>query len=130
MLIGVGRLDSLLCVHGRRGRNHNSLQPLMLQHIVVVLVNLDAVRGQVLLGPFNLSVVGSAGGDQLCARSPFEEVPGMPLAHAAETSTADFQLGDGHDGGEVCMRSGVERNRQWREKRIKACRTRHSDPAT
>lgn len=90
MLLRLDSFDSLLGMHGSRRRNDNSLQPLVLQHVVVVLVQLHAVRGQIGSAPFQLAVVWRARSDELGAGGALEEIQGMAFAHAAETGAADF----------------------------------------
>lgn len=92
MLLSINRLDSLFSVNSRCRSHNNGFQSLVLQHVIVVLVQLDAVRSEVHLGPFDLSIVRRTGSDQFCARSTFKEVQGMALAHTAETSAADSKF--------------------------------------
>lgn len=90
MLIGIDRLDRLLGMYSSRRRNDDSLETLMLQHGIIVLVQTDTKWLQVLLGPFELCRVWRAGGDEFSTGSAFEEVQCMALAHATEAGAADF----------------------------------------
>lgn len=63
MLIGVDRLDRLLGMYSRRRRDDHSLETLMLQHVIIVLVQTNTEWLQVFLGPFELCGVWRTGGD-------------------------------------------------------------------
>lgn len=108
VLVGFNRLDCLLGVNSGRGCNHDSLQTLMLQHIVVVLVQRHAKWNQVCLGPFELSGIWRTGGDEFSARSALQEVQGVTLAHAAETGAADLHSLGGHVGD--CMKEEIKQD--------------------
>ena len=96
MLVHVDGLDGLLGVHRRHRRYHHRLQALVLQHLVVVCVQLGAVRLQVLLAPCDFFLVGSEGGDQLGARRAVEEVEGVTGSHTAEAGDGDLEAAGGH----------------------------------
>lgn len=98
MLLGIDGLDGLLGVHGCGRCDNDGFQAFLLQHIVVVLVELDSVGSKVDLGPFDLSVVRGAGGDELRAGSALQEVEGVALAHAAEARATDFEALGSHCG--------------------------------
>ena len=100
VLVRVDGLDGLLGVHRCHRRYHHRLQALVLQHLVVVRVQLGAVRLQVLLAPCDFFLVGTVGGDQLGARCAVEEVEGVTGAHAAEAGDGDLEAAGGHYWGD------------------------------
>ena len=121
VLVGCDGLDGLLGMHGGGRSNDNSFQALMFKHVIVVLVQLHAVRSKVDLGPFQFRVVRRASCHEVGTGGPLKEVQGMALAHAAETSTADFQLSsrhgdDGREKGKKIGRGDVVRDRRLEEK--------------
>lgn len=73
------------------------------------------------LSPFKLSIVRGASGDQLGTGSSLEEVEGMALAHATETSTANFELSSSHGGYEKVIeesRGGMRIGRFGKMERV------------
>lgn len=115
ILVGSDRLDGLLGMHGGGRSNDNGFQAFVFKHVIVVLVKLHAVRSEVNLSPFQFRIVRRASCHQVCTRGSFKEVQGMALAHAAETSTADFQLGSRHDEVDREERKRIKRG-DWAEK--------------
>lgn len=99
VLASLNGLDGLFSVHGGRGSNDDGLQAFVLQHVLIVLVGRDSVRTKVRPGPFQLRVVRSANGDEVCTGSTLQEVEGMTLAHAAQTGTANLKLSGRHCDG-------------------------------
>lgn len=89
VLAGFNGFDGLLGVHRRHGGHAHRLEPLVLQHLVVVRVQLHAPRLEVLLCPGQLFGIGREGGNQLGAGGTVEEVVGMAGTHAAETGHGD-----------------------------------------
>lgn len=87
----VEGLDALLGVDGGDGGDDDGLETLVVDHLVVVVVQLDAVGLELGLAPLELLGVGGEDGDELGAGGPVEEVGGMTLAHAAEASDAHLE---------------------------------------
>lgn len=63
----------------------------MLKHLLVVVVESDAIWLEVLLAPFELILVGREGSDKLRARSLVQDVEGVSSAHAAETCNGNLE---------------------------------------
>ena len=63
----------------------------MLEHLLVVVVESDAIWLEVLLAPFELILVGREGSDKLSARSLVQDVKGVASAHAAETCNGNLE---------------------------------------
>lgn len=97
----LARLDAgngLRSVRRRSRGNADGLEALVVEHIMVVLVDGDARRREVLLGPLSLLRIRRRDSNELCARNRLEEVEGVSLAHAAETGDANLELGGCHCG--------------------------------
>ena len=91
MLASLNSLDRLRSVCCGDGRNNNSLQTLVLQHLVVVIVDLDTEGHKVLLGPLGLLGVWCEGCDQLGLGCAVQEVEGVTGAHAAEARASNLE---------------------------------------
>ena len=63
----------------------------MLKHLLVVVVEGDAVWLEMLLAPFELILVGREGSDEFSARSLVQDVEGVASAHAAETCNGNLE---------------------------------------
>lgn len=68
---------------GDCGHAHG-LEALMLEHLVVVLVDLDTPRLEVLLGPVKFLGVWRKSSDKLCSWCAVKKVVGVTSAHTAE----------------------------------------------
>ena len=80
-LNGLDRLRSVCCGDGR---NNNSLQTLVLQHLVVIGVDLDAPWLEVLLCPRNLILSWCESCYELSFGCAVKEVVCMASAHATK----------------------------------------------
>lgn len=85
------RLDRLLRVHCGDGGNENGLETLVLDHLVVVIVELHAIRLEVLLCPLHLGGLWREGSYELRPRGPVQKICGVTLAHAAQTRRSKFE---------------------------------------
>lgn len=84
MLSSFDRLDRLLCMYCGNGSYTDSLKTLVLQHLVIVGVDLDTPWLEILLRPCNLVLSGCESGYELSFGCAVEEVVGMASAHATE----------------------------------------------
>lgn len=99
MLVGLDGLDGLLGVDSSDRGHDDGLEALVLEHLVVVRVDLDA--GQLRGGPLGLLGVRGEGGYELGPGRAVLHVEGVPGTHAAQAGDGYFQLARGHcKGGE------------------------------
>jgi hypothetical protein len=84
VLSGLDRLDRVLSVHCGDGRYTDSLKTLVLQHLVVVGVDLDTPWLKILLCPRNLILSWCESRYEFSFGCAVEEVVCMASAHAAE----------------------------------------------
>jgi hypothetical protein len=99
MEIGINGFDSLFSMHRSHGCNDHSLQAFLFEHLIIVLIQTNSKRFEVLLSPLNFFVVGCAGCYKLCPWSAVQEMSGMSFAHAAEACAGDSELLRGHFWG-------------------------------
>jgi hypothetical protein len=99
VFVCVYGLDGLLGVDGSDGGDNDGFEARVLQHLVVVGVDLGAKRHEVRLRPRNFRLLGRERGNQLSPRGAVEEVEGVASAHAAETGDSDLEFAGTHCGG-------------------------------
>lgn len=96
MLVGLNGLDGLLRVSSRNSSDNHGLKTGVLEHLIVVTVDLDAL--EVGGGPLNFLLDRSEGSNKLGARTSVVEVESVTSAHATETGDGDLEFGRGHYG--------------------------------
>ena len=86
------RLDGLFGVNRSRSADYYGIEPGVLQHLLVVVVQSHAIGLEVELAPGELLLVRRKGSNEFCAGRPIEEVEGMSLAHATESGGGNLEL--------------------------------------
>lgn len=98
MQIGFDGLDGLLSVHGGGGRDDDSFEARVLEHLVVVGVDCAARGLEVLAAPGYFTRLWCKCCDELGAGGQVEEVEGVTGAHAAEAGDGHLELALDHCG--------------------------------
>lgn len=91
VLASLDGLDRLLGVCCGDGCNNNCLQTLVLQHLVVVIVDLNAEGHEVLLSPLGFFRIWCEGCYKLGLGCAVQEVEGVTSTHAAEAGAGNLK---------------------------------------